>query len=426
LQPKEHEVKTPIRLAILALAALPATALTQQQKVTPPVATYWMSIDTTSGLPMGGMGSGGGMPAMDIGRMMLGGGMEGGANRSMLLELGSQRSASGAPAASHEIPTGLKMGASLPLETPQQARRPEPREDGVPENFEKPRGRMLIYWGCGEQAGPGQPYVVDFARMTQGEVPQGLTSRRVNVQRGPSPSRSRTYGDWPNQRDSQRVPRDASLRGEHMVKGNYSPDIRFALADKYDFMEPVNLAMVKSGSGIKLSWNGVGNAHGYYASAMGSKEGTEDIVFWSSSNSREFGDQLMTWLAPGEVARLVTDKVVLPSATTECIVPAQFVAAAPAAFVRFIAYGEEANFVHPPRPQDPKVEWNQEWTAKIRLKSTAAAILGEGSMAGAPRGRGLGSDSAGAQPEGDTAQRGAPAGDLLKEGINVLKGLFGR
>ena len=420
-------MKTPIRLAILALVALPTTALTQQQKVTPPVATYWMSIDTTSGLPMGGMGSGGGMPpAMDIGRMMLGGGMEGGANRSMLLELGSQRSASGAPAASHEIPTGLKMGASLPLETPQQARRPEPREDGVPENFEKPRGRMLIYWGCGEQAGPGQPYVVDFARMTQGEVPQGLTSRRVNVQRGPSPSRSRTYGDWPNQRDSQRVPRDGSLRGEHTVKGNYSPDIRFALTDKYDFMEPVNLAMAKSGGGIKLSWNSVGNAHGYYASAMGSKEGTEDIVFWSSSNSREFGDQLMTWLAPGEVARLVTEKVVLPSATTECIVPAQFVAAAPAAFVRFIAYGEEANFVHPPRPQDPKVEWNQEWTAKIRLKSTAAAILGEGSMAGAPRGRGLGSDSAGAQPEGDTAQRGAPAGDLLKEGINVLKGLFGR
>jgi hypothetical protein len=332
LQPKEREVKTPIRFAILALAALPATALTQQQKVTPPVATYWMSIDTTSGLPMGGMGSGG-MPVMDIGRMMLGGGMEGGANRSMLLELGSQRSASGAPAATHEIPAGLKMGPSLPLETPQQARRPEPREDGVPENFEKPRGRMLIYWGCGEQAGPGQPYVVDFARVAQGEVPQGLMSRRVNVQRGPSISRSRTYGDWPNQRDSQRVPRDASLRGEHTVKGNYSPDIRFALADKYDFMEPVNLAMAKSGGGIKLSWNSVGNAHGYFASAMGGKEGTEDVVYWSwqQPRVRRSADDLA---GAGRGCALVTEKVVLPTATTDCIVPAQFVAAAPAAFVR--------------------------------------------------------------------------------------------
>jgi hypothetical protein len=383
-----------------------------------------MSVETTSGLPMGAMGGGGGMPAMDIGRMMLGGGMESGANRSMLLELGSQRNPNGAPAATHDIPAGLKMGVSLPLQTPLQARRPEPREDGMPENFDKPRGRMLIYWGCGEQAGQGQPYVVDFARMAQGEVPQGLIGRRINVQRGPSISRSRTYGDWPNQRDSQRVPRDGSLRGEHTVKGNYSPDIRFALTDKYDFMEPVNLAMAQSGGGIKLSWNSVANAHGYFASAMGGKEGTEDVVYWSSSNSREFGEQLLTWLAPGEVARLVTEKVVLPTATTECIVPAQFVAAAPAAFVRFIAYGEEANFVHPPRPQNPKVEWNQEWAAKVRLKSTAAAVLGEGGMGTAPRGLARSGESEGAPTEGGAAQGGAP--DVLQEGIKIFQGLFGR
>ena len=399
-------------IAATTIAAFVPAALAQQ-KVNPPIALYWMSIDTTSGLPMGG---GGGMSGMDIGRMMMGGGgMEGGANRTMLLELGSQRSASGTPVAAHEIPSGLKMGASLPLETPQQARRPEPREDGMPDNFEKPRGRMLIYWGCGEQAGAGQPYVVDFARMAQGEMPQGLMSRRVNVQRGPSVTRSRTYGDWPNQRDSQRVPGDASLRGDHQVKGNYSPDIKFALTDKYEFMEPVNLSQAKSGGGIKLSWNSVANAHGYFASAMGGKEGTEDIVFWSSSNSREFGDQLLTWLPPREVARLIKERVVLPSSSTECVVPAQFVAAAPSAFLRFIAYGEEANFVHPPRPQDPKVVWNQEWAAKVRLKSTTSAMLGEEGMGG------------GAPAEGGTQQGGsAPAVDPVQEGIKALKGLFGR
>lgn len=422
-------MKTAIRYAILALAVCPTAALTQQQKVTPPVAVYWMSIDTASGLPMGGMGGGGGMSAMDMGRMMMGGGMEGGANRSMLLELGSQRNAGGTPAAAHEIPPGLNMGASLPLETPQQARRPEPREDGVPENFEKPRGRMLIYWGCGEQAGPGQPYVVDFARMAQGEMPQGLVSRRVNVQRGPSVSRSRTYGDWPNQRDSKRVPGDGSLRGDHAVKGNYSPDIQFALAEKYDFMEPVNLAQAKSGGGIKMSWNSVANAHGYFASAMGGKEGTEDIVFWSSSNSREFGDQLMTWLSPGEVARLVKEKVVLPTSTNECIVPAQFVAAAPSAFVRFIAYGEEANFVHPPRPKDPNVVWNQEWAAKVRLKSTVSAMLGEEGMGGGSRSRGSrASEGGGAQQGSGAAQSPKPADPMqegVKEGVKALKGLFG-
>jgi hypothetical protein len=121
---------------------------------------------------------------------------------------------------------------------------------------------------------------------------------------------------------------------------------------------------------------------------------------------------------------LVTEKVVLPTATTECIVPAQFVAAAPAAFVRFIAYGEEANFVHPPRPQNPKVEWNQEWAAKVRLKSTAAAVLGEGGMGTAPRGLARSGESEGAPTEGGAAQGGAP--DVLQEGIKIFQGLFGR
>ncbi len=416
---------TCIAAAVFASCAIVATvASAQQQKVNPPIATYWMSIDTSSGLPMGGMGGGGEGPSMmDIGRMMLGGGAGSGANRSMRLELGAQRTAGGTPAAAHEIPPGLKMGASLPLETPQKPRR-EPREDGMPENFEKPRGRMLIFWGCGEKAGPGQPYIIDFAKMAQGDVPQGLLNRRVNVQRGPSPARSRTYGDWPNQRDSTRVAGDGSLRGDHAIKGNYSPDIRFSLVEKYDFMEPVNLAMKKSGGGsMSMSWNSVANAHGYFATAMGSS-GNEDMVFWSSSNTREFGEQLMNWLAPSEVARLIREKVVMPASTTECTASAQFVAAAPSAFVRFIAYGEEANFAHPPRPQDPKITWDQEWAVKVRLKSTTSAMLGEEGMGGggASRSRSSGADSSAPQESGQSA----PAIDPVQEGLKALKGLFGR
>lgn len=418
-------MKNNFRFALLALACCAAAASAQQQKVTPPIAVYWMSIDTASGFPMGGPG-GGGMSGMDIGRMMLGGGMDGGPNRTMWLELGSQRSASGTPAAAHEIPAGMKMGASLPLETPQRAK-PEPREDGMPERFEKPRGRLLIYWGCGEQAGPDQPYVVDFARVAQGEMPQGLVSRRVNISRGPSVSRSRTYGDWPNHKDGQRVPGDASLRGDHQVKGNYSPDIRFSLADRYDFMEPVNLSQAKAGGSVRLTWNRVPNAHGYFANAMGSKEGAEDVVFWTSSSSREFGDQLMSWLPPGEVARLVKERAVMPPSTTECVVPAQFVAAAPSAFLRFIAYGEEANFVHPPRPQDPKVDWNQEWVAKVRLKSTVTALLGEEGMGGvaAPSSSGRPPEGAGASQGGSAPPSAGTPADAVKEGVKTLKGLFG-
>lgn len=421
-------MKTNIVAVTIAAAVITATApaALAQQKVNPPIATYWMSVDTASGLPMGG--AGGGVSAMDIGRMMLGGGAGGGANRSMLLELGSQRSAGGTPAAAHEIPAGLNMGASLPLETPQRAPRAEPREDGMPENFEKPRGRMLIFWGCGEQAGSGQPYVIDFAKLAQGQMPQGLFGRRVNVQRGPSQSRSKTYGDWPNQRDSTRVSADGSLRGDHTVRGNYSPDIRFSLTDKYDFMEPVNLVTRKSADGgMNVSWNGVTNAQGYFATAMGGGGGgSEDVVIWSSSNTREFGESLMTWLPPSEVARLIREKVVMSPATTECTVPAQFVAAAPSAFIRFIAYGEEANFAHPPRPQDVKVAWSPEWVVKVRLKSTASSILGENGMAGggnASRARGGEAPAESGTPSGGGS---APAADPVQEGIKALKGLFGR
>jgi hypothetical protein len=408
--------------AVLAVLCIPPALA--QQKVNPPIATYWMSIDTASGLPMGG--AGGAPSMMDIGRMMMGGDMAGGgASRSMRLELGSQRSAGGTPAAAHEIPPGLNMGASLPLETPQRAPRAEPREDGMPESFEKPRGRLLIFWGCGEQAGSGQPHVIDFAKIAQGQVPPGLFGRRINVQRGPSMSRSKTYGDWPNQRDSTRVAADGSLRGEHVVKGNYSPEIRFALSEKYDFMEPVNLAQRRSGSGgVNLSWNSVANAQGYFVTAMGSRDGSEDVVFWSSSNSREFGELLMTWLPLAEVARLVREKVVLPPSTTECALPSQFTAAAPSAFLRFIAYGEEANFAHPPRPQDPKTPWSPEWAVKVRLKSTASALLGE------EGGTGGGGSRAGSAPAEGGSQGGggasAPAVDPVQEGIKALRGIFGR
>ena len=38
---------------------------------------------------------------------------------------------------------------------------------------------------------------------------------------------------------------------------------------------------------------------GYFATAMGGgKGGSEDVVIWSSSNTREFGESLMTWLPP--------------------------------------------------------------------------------------------------------------------------------
>lgn len=396
------------------LLALPAGALAQ--KVTGPVAQYWVSAETAAGMDMGAMG--GGMGAL-MGRMM---GAGGEAGRRLALQLGSSQAPSGEPRAQHEIPPGLAMGAALPLATPKAEPR-APREPGdLPQHMEKPRGRMLIYWGCGESARPGQPVVIDFAKVAQGQMPQGLVARRVNVPNPPAFGRSRGYGEWPNAEDARAVPANGSLRGDHAVRGNYSPDIRFAVSERHDFMDRVVLTSQATAAGARnLRWGSVGGATGYFAMVTGGND-REEVVFWSSSEAQEMGGALMDYLPPAEASRLVRERVVLAPQVTECTVPAEVIKAAPAALLSFIAYGDELNIVHPPRPQDPKQTWEQLYAVKVRLKSTASMLLADGAMAGEGGQRGRG----GAMPPGaDAAPQQAPA-NPVEQGIGVIRGLFGK
>ena len=117
-----------------------------------PYPHYWMSVATSNqSIP--------GMSAEMSGFAGLFGGKHAfGPRRDLLLQVESPQAASGAPQASHAIPPGLNMGAALPLMTPPVEKREYvPGERGVPEKYEKPKARMLIYWGCGETIGTGQP-----------------------------------------------------------------------------------------------------------------------------------------------------------------------------------------------------------------------------------------------------------------------------
>ena len=406
------------------LLALPVLALAQQQVVKPPVANYWLNVETAGGMSMPGMEGMGGFMAG-----MMGG--QGQSGRKMALQLGSQRPADGGPRADHFIPSGMSMGPSLPLLTPQRA--PVEREPtDIPQGMERPKGRMLIFWGCGESARSGQPVVVDFAALSQGQAPSGLTSRRVSAPSGPSPSRAKTYGDWPNQQDSKAVPASASLKGDHQIKGNYTPDIQFALGEGHDFMDRVELSTAARGAGaVNVSWNAVGTATGYFAMVFGS-DGGNDTVIWSSSELQEMGGALMNYVPPSEVARLIREKIVLAPSVTDCTVPAEVVKRAGGTpFFNFIAYGPEANFAQPPRPQDPKQAWEPLWTVKARFKSTASTLLGDASGGGGRRpARTQGPSPAPAAAEAGAEQTAEPAQktgpDPLKEGVNILRGIFGR
>lgn len=411
----------------LVLAALPALAWAQgsgNQVVKPPIATYWVSVDTAAGMNLPGMG---GMAGMNLPGM--GGGQAQGGRR-LLLQLGSQRAGADGPRAAHEIPAGMQMGPSLPLLTPRSAGAPRGEERELPEGMERPRGRMLIYWGCGENVRAGQPVIIDFSKLSQGQMPPQLAARRIARPAGPSASRSRTYGEWPNAEDGKPVPDAASLRGEHQVRGNYTPEIRFALDERQDFMPRVELSAAPRGQAGALSvqWQALAAATGYFATAMGG-EG-EDVLMWSSSEVQELGGALMDYLPPAEAGRLVREKVVMAPQTVECTVPAEFVRKAGTPFLNFIAYGGEANFAQPPRPQDPRQAWEPLWTVKVRYKSTASLLLGQ---EGETRGRGGRPAERGGPAASDTSPPPArpaepvdPLKEGVREGVNLLKGLFGR
>jgi hypothetical protein len=332
-----------------------------------PKARYWIDASTVSGFMGNPMAA------------MLGGGS--GEQRELVLRLGSTLApAGGAPKADHFMPPAMRLGASVPLYTPPPPGPGKLPQPGQPE-FKRPKGRLLIYWGCGAKAGPGQPVVLDFSRLAAGQVPPNLFTANVPVERGPSIDTSRTYGNWPNamERKPKKIDRGASLLGDHRIAGNYSPDIAFTL--QRDFMPALNArsAAVPDGSTM-LSWNMVGPATGYYAWAMGGKsmgEDSADMVWWTSAGRQEFGAGLWDWLSPATVSRLVTQKIVMPPAQTSCAIPAEVKTAAGGMMMGFMyAYGPEQEFAFPPRPANPKTPWRPEWTAKARFRSTTTVMLG--------------------------------------------------
>lgn len=360
-------------------AAKPVARLAPQV-VTPPKARYAMDVGTTTGL--GGMMAGGGKP--DMGMMMkmaTGGG--GAVAHELHLRLGSTLApTSGTPTADHFFEPPAAMGASVPLMPPPPAREGEM----APIPFERPKGRLIIYWGCGAHAGAGQPVIIDFSTLSAGQVPPDLFTGRAPVDRGPMPGTSRTYADWPNQR-SGRMPQGGSLIGAHRVAANFAPEINFTLDQDYMAGLQVRAAAGAEGT-LALSWNAVPRATGYYAWMIGSngagrrgRNDTGDIVWWSSSNSREFGGALWDWISPATAEKLVAEGTVMAPTTTNCTVPAEAKAAAgQGMFGTLVAYGPEANFVYPPRPD--KGPWNQEWTARVRFRSMTSFMPGMPDMSG--------------------------------------------
>jgi len=376
--------------AVLIVAASDA-ASAPNQAITGPIAEYWMSASTSTG--MGGMG-GGGRPDM---RAMMGGGYNPNAvTHGLVLQLGTDRKPQGGdPAAEHDPPQTLGAGPVLPLVTPQAQPAHQEGPPGPPPQLQQPHGRMLIYWGCGEHAGPNQPFVIDFAKLGAGAGGEQLAGlmrgMAITGMQPPSPQRYASYGEWPNAQSNTPVSGDGSLQGDHLVKGNYTPDIRFSLTADQDFLPPFQMtANQKNPSGsASLGWRHVDGAQGYFATMFGAQS-QDQIVMWTSSAAQASSFGVPDYLSDGEIARLVGLHVLMPADQTQCTIPEEVISAAGrTGFYNLVAYGGETNLSYPAKPPSPQ-PWHIQWKVKVRYRSSTGGLVGVdlSQMGGSPYGQG--------------------------------------
>ncbi|MDO9074524.1 MAG: hypothetical protein Q7U73_14780 [Rubrivivax sp.] len=425
--PRAMAAPTLVPVALAAALAWPGGVAAQapKQVVKPPVAQAWIDVATGAGFGMPGMGGGGASPMDMIGGMFgraMGGG---GGNR-----FGQTQTAPGGrwvdvtlytrnnpqlAEAEQLVPSGF-LSPALRLQSPKETKgsAPEPDDDKVVEReYERPKGKLLLYWGCGETVRAGQPRVIDFATATPADLGRFFQSRRA-TQRGTHAAVGRPV--WPSPDDARMVPEGASLAGEHTISGAGVPEgFRFRIPAAQDLMPPIGLKQQDQGGATRLDWEALPAARAYFIAGMGAGAGAggeAEMVIWTSSEQPDTGFGLLDYQTNNAVDRWLKEQVLLAPKTTACTVP-KGVFTGQGAMLRMIAYGNELNLAHPPRPTDPKVPWEPQWAVKLRVKSQTMAMLGM-EMPGMP--------GQGAEREAEPEKK-EPSTPGVKD---LLKGIFGR
>ena len=425
--------------------AAQSAAAAPKQVVTGPVSVYWMNASTSSGFSLGGM-SGGGKPSMSSMMNM----MKGGTSHGLYMALGSN-TAQTAPAADHLPAAVLGVGNDLPLywKRPVTQNQPyQPYTPGERQDPQQPKGKILIFWGCGEHAPKNQPLVIDLSKITDATAAQGMMKQMapsitLETVHPPSPDTYKSFGEWPNEKNNTGLNANSSLVGAHTVKGNYTPQIDFTLNASQDFLAPINVTgNEKDAQGaVPLTWAQIPGAKGFVATVIGG--GQDTVVMWTSAASQTgWMGMAPDYLTPGDIDRLLAQNILLPGTATTCTVPAEVVNATGGSrggggsMFGITAYGGETNMAYPARPADPKVAWNIQWETKIRYKSSTGGILGQampggggnGGMMGAMFGGGGNDDSASdnsgsssssssSSDDGKKKKKGSMFGNLVKQGI---------
>ena len=412
----------PAVAVLLVASTFAATA--QTSNVKPPQAQAWIDVATYSGMGMPGMGAAGGNPLGALGGLFGGGAgaaknsfgqtQTGAAGRWVDVTLMTRANPSLAEA-QQAVPAGF-LSPALKLQSPKEVRTPAPRDDDdkvVEQDYERPKGKLLLYWGCGATVRPGQPKVLDMATASATDMAKFFVSRRA-TQRGAHSAVGRPV--WPSPADERMVPDNASLVGEHQFSGSGVPEgFRFQIQAAQDLMPALQMQQVDQGGATDLTWAALPTARAYFIAGMGAAK-QDEMVIWTSSEVPEAGFGLIDYQTNAAVDRWLKEKVLLAPATTHCAVP-KGVFPGQGGMLRAIAYGNELNLAPPPRPADPKAVWEPVWAAKLRVKSVATVMLGMPQMGQMP--------PAGTEPA-PKPQPEEKKEDKMPKPLDLLKGILGR
>ncbi len=392
-------------LHLASLAAIAAAIITvpgSAQKTTGPKATYAMDVSTMSGMGMGAM-MGGGLGGL------LGGG--GGGNYNLEMRLTSSTPSPTQPeTGEHFFLPAAKMGKSVPLlgDAPGQSTRTDRDYDPNRQSMEKPKGRILMFWGCNAHAPNGQPYIIDFAKMPSAKMPTGMPANMQGY-RAAAMARDANAAWWPNAKGGKQPKSGSSLRGEHRITSGFTPEMKFSVAN--DYMASLKVNPSDQADAILLGWNAIPTATGYAAWAMGGMQRAGqggDMVMWTSASNRDSGVG-MDWLSPAEVQRQIGLRNIMPPSQTSCQIPAEAkTAAGGTMFGSMNAFGPEENFSFPPKPTDPKAVWNIDWTAKVRFRAFSSFMTGMGGAMGEGGGMGGASSEPARKPKPCKGPLGIP------------------
>ena len=195
--------------------------------------------------------------------------------------------------------------------------------------YEKPKGRMLIYWGCGEHVG-GRP--ADRHRLRQdgrgpgaaghgGDAPMRRAWRIAAAAARRAMASGRTQGQPPGAGE-RLAARRAQDRGQLFAADRLHAAGRTS-CPRSACAKPAPCRRARPGSAGRPAPTATGYALTMFGGAAERRRDHLDLV-------QERGDGAdLDYLPPAEVKRLVGTGAVLPPTTNQCLLPAEVATASP-------------------------------------------------------------------------------------------------